>query len=138
MAKEKMNGAIVMGNRISVMLKGEHMVQNKDCMVIVSNVDSTITYEEFDTICKKYGPVRSLKYSSDVNDSFTNRAVIQFEHPEDAEAFVTGLHGTKLKEKIVVAVLNNKNSKIIVIKAEIENAKPETIREKIEVVKELT
>jgi RNA recognition motif-containing protein len=133
-AKEKMNGATIMGSKIRVMNKGENLTMNKDCIVMISNIDPAMTHEEFESMCTKYGQVKNLKYTTDINDTFTNRAVVCFSSPEEAAACVNGLHSTKIKDKIVVASLNNKSSKILVVKGDIEKAKVDEIRKKLEVL----
>ncbi len=75
-----------------------------------------------EALCKKFGPIRFIKYTPDLKDSFTNRAEVHFENTEDAEACVTDLNNHKLGEKIVSAAINNKHSKVVVIKGEVKAA----------------
>lgn len=75
-----------------------------------------------EAVCRKFGPIRFIKYTPDLKDSFTNRAEVHFENTEDAEACVAELNNHKLGEKIVSANINNKHSKVIVIKGEVKAA----------------
>ena len=118
LAKEKMNGASVMGSRVRVMLVGENKNLKKDSIVLLANIDPRVTYEELREACQDFGQVLYLKYNPDVRDPFTNRATVCFETPKMASDCIEGMNGMKLGDKIVSAVLNDRNDKIIVVKGE--------------------
>ncbi len=44
LARAKMNGAEILGCRVRVMLKGENRNENRDAIVYLSNVDTTLSF----------------------------------------------------------------------------------------------
>lgn len=108
-----------MGNRIRVMMVGENKNLRKDATVLLSNIDPAVTYDELKEECQEFGKVLYIKHNPDVRDPFTNRATVSFETSEEANACVQGLNCKKLREKVLTAVISDRNDKIIVVKGEI-------------------
>lgn len=114
-----MNGAKVMGNRVRVMMVGENKNLKKDSIVLLSNLDPAISYDELKSMCEEFGKVLYIKHNPDVRDPFAYRATVCFQSTYEAKNCVKELHRTKLRGKPVNAILNDRNDKIIVVKGEI-------------------
>lgn len=119
-AKCAKNGELIMGARARVMFVGENKALTKDSIVLLSNLDVNISYNELKQACQAYGRVLYIKHNQDIRDPFTNRATVSFETTEQAKDCVTGMNCKMLQEKSVCAVLNDRDDKIIVVKADIE------------------
>lgn len=121
LARDAKNGKLVMGCRVRVMFVGENKKLTKDSTVLLSNLDVNVSYNDLKEACEEYGKVLFIKHNQDVRDPFTNRATVSFETSDQAKQCVKCMNGQMLKEKVVCAVLNDRDDKIIVVKGDIEH-----------------